>query len=226
MLLILSILPKSLLACWLAFAGVSANSQAARPPCTLEMAVYDPTGGRLPVKVTRVSVKDGSTRIELLGNAVDGIAVTSSGDKVLFSSDRIVGKRPLDVALEGPGGKRISSQVFVTACQQRRSLFLGESDSGLDVAFVSIAGRLSGCQLAGDWWVRAVPMFGGHDGTTAEDGYVGPHGAFSLQVAPVGVRRILVIGQGRQPVKSIGFDVTLGRSQDLGRVDLAGSCPQ
>ncbi len=202
--------------------------QAAPPRlgCILEMPVYDPLGERLPFRVTRVAVRDGNMTKDLLGKTVDGIYTTVNGDRVFFSTDRIVGKRAIEVSLVGPKGARISSHVFVTACRQRRSLVFGQSDSGLDVAFVPLRGRLVGCRYTGDWWVRAMTMFGGHEGTTAEDGYVQEDGTFTLEVAPVGVRRILVIGKGGQPVRSIGVDVMVGKSIDVGLINLIGACPQ
>ncbi len=193
--------------------------------CFLEMPVYDPFGNRLSFRVVRVAIKNGGVRTDLLGKTVDGITIRSAGDRVLFSSDRIVGKRPIEVTLEGPQSRRVTSEVYPTTCRQRRSLFYGQSDTGATVAFIQIKGRLSGCTIDRDWWVRATPMFGGHDGTTAEDGYVEADGTFSLEVAALGVRRILVIGRGRHPVKAVGVDVTVGRPTDVGLISLAGLCP-
>ncbi len=206
--------------------GSAPHASPPRLGCVLEVPVYDPHGSRLRFRVNRVAVRDGNMTRDLLGKQVDGIYTTASGDRVFFSTDRIVGKRAIEVSLEGPNGTRISSHVLVTACRQRRSLSFGQSDSGLDVAFVPLRGRLVGCSYAGDWWVRTMTMFGGHDGTTAEDGYVEKDGTFTVEVAPLGVRRILVIGRGGQPVRSIGVDVTVGQSIDVGLINLTGACPQ
>lgn len=192
--------------------------------CVLELPVYDQLGNRLPFRVTRVVVRNQNATADLLGKRVDGILTSASGDRVLFSSDRIVGKRAIEVSLQGAGGARLVSSVFVTSCKQRHSLVFGESDLGLDVAFVAIRGRLLGCTFTGDWWVRSVAMFGGHEGQSVEDGYVAEDGTFTVQVSPKGVRRLLVIGKGREPLKSLGVDLTTGRSADVGSVNLTGEC--
>jgi hypothetical protein len=196
------------------------------PPCILEVPVYGPFGDRLPFKVTGLAFEEGGRKVDLLGRQIDGIAFTSKGDRVFFSSDRIVGARPINVTLEGPNGARITSEMIVSGCRARRSLFFGQSDLGDDVNSVPIKGRLSGCQFVGDWWVRAMPMFGGQLGTAVEDGYVGSNGSFWLSLGTTGVRHLLVIGKGRDPVKVIGVDITVGKQHDLGTVDLTGDCPK
>lgn len=224
--LLINILPLTFVmaSCCLGLGGAVLIEEP-RSGCVLEMPVYDPSGNRLSFHVTRVVVRSGNTTTELLGKKVDGISTNASGDRIMFSSDRIVGKRAIEVTLQGPGRTRLTSDVFVTSCRQRHSLVSGESDLGLDVAFVPIRGRLSGCKYAGDWWVRSVTMFGGQERTTVEDGYVAEDGTFTVQVSPNGVRRILIIGKGSIPVKSIGVDVAVSKSVNIGSLDLTGGCP-
>ncbi len=194
--------------------------------CVLEVPVYGPHGDRLPFKVSSVALDHGHKRVDLLGKTVEGLTVRSNGDRVFFSSTRIVGARPIEVTLEGPRGERVVSRIIVTECRLRRSLFFGQSDLGFDVSAVRITGRLSGCRFIGDWWVRAMLMFGGHDGAALEDGYVEPDGSFRLSVAAVGVRRLVVIGRGSEPIKVIGADIVVGKETDVGTVDLSGNCPK
>src|SRR5260221_8784459 len=209
----------------LLMSACAAHSDEPPPPCILEIPVYSPLGDRLPFKVTRLSIKDGDGKIDLLGKKTDGMAITSKGDRVFFSYDRIVGASRIEITLEGPDGARITSEMIVTACRLRRSLFFGQSELGIDVSSVSIRGRLSGCQFGGDWWIRAMPMFGGHFGAALEDGYVEVDGSFWLRVGAVGVRRLVVVGKGNQPVRVIGVDITVGKENYLGTVDLTGLCP-
>jgi hypothetical protein len=196
------------------------------PPCILDVPVYNPFGDRLLFKVISVAFTEGTRRMDILGRTVDGISTTSTADRIFFSSNRIVGARPIEVTLEGPNRVRISSKMIVTECRLRRSLFFGESNLGYDVTSIAIKGRLSGCQFVGDWWVRAMPMFGGHFGSALEDGFVESDGKFWLNAGTTGVRHLLVIGKGKQPIKVIGIDVTVGDNPDLGVVDLAAVCPQ
>ncbi len=69
-------------------------------------------------------------------------------------------------------------------------------------------------------------MFGGHDRVLVIDGYVQSDGAFWLVLDAYGVRHVLIIGKGREPVKVIGLDVTVGKKIDAGVIDLNGQCPR
>lgn len=42
----------------------------------------------------------------------------------------------------------------------------------------------------------------------------------------VGERHLLTIGKGNQPVKTFGVNVTIAKPNDMGTLDLTGSCPQ
>lgn len=196
------------------------------PPCILDVPVYDPHGNRLPFNVVGLTVEVEGSKTELLGKEIDGIRITSKGDRVFFSSARIIGTGPIEVTLESSKRDLIKTKVYIAACRLRRSLFYGQSDLGYDVTSVFIRGRFSGCRFTGDWWVRAMAMFGGHLGSALEDGYVESDGAFWLYVGATGVRRLLVIGKGKQPIRVVGFDVTVGKEHDIGNIDLSGSCPQ
>jgi hypothetical protein len=200
-------------------------AQEPQPACVLEVPVYDPSGGRLAFRVIRVSPADHKD-IDLLSTDHAEIRATASGDKIFFSSKRVVG-REIQVTLQDPKGATVNTQFIVTSCRLRRSLFRGRSETGADVSGINVTGRLAGCNFEGDWWVRALPMFGGHDGSVfAVDGYVQPDGAFSMLLEDYGVRHLLVIGKGKQPSKVIGFDATAGKSADLGVINLSGTCPK
>ncbi len=203
-----------------------AGAEEPRPPCILDVPVYGPFGDRLPFRVTRVTPvgAEGDKSFDLLSTKVDGIIATSNGDRIFFPSDRILG-RFIEVTLEGPKSARITTKVALMECRQRRSLFFGQSDLGFDVNGVGIRGRLSGCRFTGDWWVRAVPMFGGPEGAPVTDGYVLSDGSIVLTVGP-GVRHLVVVGKGKQPLRVMGVDITVGKLHDIGLVDLSNSCPQ
>jgi hypothetical protein len=80
--------------------------------------------------------------------------------------------------------------------------------------------------MAGDWWLRAMPMFGGHEERTAYEGYVHPSDAtFALTAGLFGERHLLVLGHGKFPVKTFSVDVTVGTKNDVGVIDLSATCP-
>jgi hypothetical protein len=191
--------------------------------CVIEFPVYDPFGTRLAFKISRVSPQ-GNPKLNLLSATPPPF--TSKGDRVFFSNLSLIG-RNLEVVLDGPKGAQVTARTPVTACRLRRSLFWGISDAGPDVNGIAVSGRLSGCQFGGDWWVRALPLFGGHEGegNYTVDGYVESDGRFMLVLGPLGVRRLLIIGHAKDPVRAIAVDVTQGKPTDLGIIDISGACP-
>jgi hypothetical protein len=112
-------------------------------------------------------------------------------------------------------------------CQQRNSLRYGQEFDGFDVAWSTISGHLSGCQFTGDWWVRAMPMFGGPGAAWAYDGHIRSDGKFSISGNMPGVRHMIVVGKDKQPIRVIAVDVTVGIAEnEAGSVDLTGLCPK
>ncbi len=194
-------------------------------PCVLEVPVYDPFGTRLAFAVVGVTLAD-NRKIDLLAAKVDGMATVVRGEKVLFSSRRIVGGAAIEVTLQGPRGARISDRMVITDCRLRRSLVYGQADRGLDVWRTLVTGRLVGCRLEGDWWVSALPMFGGHQGVQKVDGHIEVDGTFRLGLGTWGVRHVVLVGKDKHPVRAFGIDVVVGKDVDIGVIDLRGSCPK
>jgi hypothetical protein len=214
--LVIRLLGVAFLCLYLSPAAHAAN-------CVMEFPVYDPFGTRLTFDVSRVSPQE-NPKVNLL--SVNPHDLTSKGDRVFFNSLGLIG-RGLEVVLQGPNGSHVTTRTVVTACRLRRSLFWGVSDTGADVNGITVDGRLSGCQIIGDWWVRAVPEFGGHEGEGdyTVDGYVESDGRFSLVLGPLGVRRLLIVGHAKSPIKVIAVDVTQGKATHLGTIDISGACP-
>lgn len=200
-----------------------AHARAAQENCIIDFPVYDSFGARLEFKVSRVS-PEGNANTNVL--SAKPTIMTSKGNQVFFSDRRLVG-RTLVVLLEGPKGAQITTRTVITACRLRHSLFFGKSDAGPDVDGIAVNGRLSGCRFVGDWWVRAVPIFGGHEGwgDYAVDGFVESDGSFTLVLGPLGVRRLLIVGQGKDPIKVVAIDVTQGKMANAGAIDLSKDCP-
>lgn len=196
-------------------------------PCVVEIPVYSATGERLPFSVAHVTPEgaEGPHYVDMLATAIDGIKVTAMGDKVLFWSRRIVGARAIKITLTGPKGAQTSTTVTVTQCRQRTSLTYGQSDLGFDVAGMYATGQLAGCAFSGDWWVRGLPMFGGGGSHAIRDALVRRDGHFVIALPSNGVRHLFIIGKGKQPVRVIAMNMTIGERNDLGRIELGGFCP-
>lgn len=188
--------------------------------CFVDFPVYDPSGTRIPFRVVRVSPA-GRSDIDLLKNSPT--VLTSRDSRVIFGRS-LVG-RHMKVVLESPAGDRLSTEVAITDCRMRRSLAYGSSDIGRDVSGIRVSGRLVGCSFVGDWWVRATPQHGGHDGTYATDGRVETDGGFDLSLAALGVRHLLIIGKAQDPIRVLAFNVIVGMQHDLGNVDIGRDCP-
>ena len=201
--------------------AIPAHAQPQRP-CFLELPVYDPLGNRLQFRVTRVSPDDKPT-LNLLTLRPKDIAANE--DRVLFSDHSLLG-RILLVTLETAKGITITQSLPLFQCPQRLSLRYGESTTGADTRAEIIRGRAVGCAFIGDWWIRAMPTFGASVFPTALEGYIDSSGSFSLTGQMHGERHLVIIGKGKEPVRVFSADVTSGKVNDLGIVDLTGRCPK
>lgn len=191
--------------------------------CFVRLPVYGPHGDHLPFRVAsvRVDVKDG---IDLLSTDDPKRHARADGEKFYFPKPLL--HTPVRVTLQNDQGDIATGRIVLTSCKQRASLRYGELDSGGDVAWTSIRGRLSSCAFDGDWWIRATPMFGDVFSSPAFDGQIAADGTFSVPVEE-GVRYIIIVGKGNQPVRTCTFDVTRGGlANDVGNIDLSGACPK
>jgi len=203
--------------------ATASKAQEPAPPCVVEVPVYSPSGYLLPFRVTRVTPsQDKASDLLSIGRVFK--TTTANGYRVIFSSDKIV-SREIEVTLQDPKRVTVKTHFVVTSCRLRRSVFLGQSDTAADVTGIGMTGQLKGCKFDGDWWVRAVPMFGGHDKVFVIDGYVHSDGNFWL-VFGYGVRHLLIIGKGKEPIKTIALDATGDKRIDAGIIDLNGLCPK
>lgn len=201
----------------------SACAQGLHPPCVLEVPVYDATGNKLDFSITAVTRED-DKNVDFL-KAPDDFRMTVSGNRVYFPKNLARGLR-IELTLEGRKRGRLRKDVPLLACEQRVSARYGELDSGADVSISTAEGHLSGCRLDGDWWIRTMPMFGTADESRAIEGYVRTtDGSFRVDF-PSGERLIVVVGRDREPVKVFAVNVTAGARNNIGNVDLSGSCPK
>src|SRR5260370_185778 len=176
------------------------------PPCFLEVPVYDPSGNRLPFKIASVA-PEGEKNLDLFTIRQTEYRVVARGNRLYFSK-RWIGNRRLDITLENDKGVTWVFSVPLMDCQQRASVEYGRSGKGYPAAYSIITGRLTGCKLTGDWWIRAMPMFGELDSPLLHEGFIhATDGTFSVNSSMKGERHILVVGKDKQPVRAFGVDV-------------------
>ncbi|MGA2436645.1 MAG: hypothetical protein ABSG25_15325 [Bryobacteraceae bacterium] len=208
------------LALFLAATGMCSDS--AKLDCSVQLPAYDEIGNRIQLKITSVA-RDGMIHPNLLTTTGD-FHMMVHGQSLDFSSAAL--RHRIDVTYITPDGKKLTTRLVLMACHQRASLEYGNLDSEADVIGSTITGRITGCKLNGDWWIRAMPMFGQCTEGLVE-GYIRQaDGMFQLDGNMWGDRHIIVIGKGKEPVKAFAVNVTVGGlHNDVGTIDLSGSCP-
>lgn len=210
-----------------ALAAVMSAAPQPSPSCFVELPVYGPDGELRKFSVR--SVRTLETKTELL-------SATREEDRVVVGQDRIYlpqkwVRSALEVVLEGtdpmqrvPAPVRIKAIIEVAACEQRTTLRTGVMDSNRDIGVTSIAGRVTGCRIDHTWWVRALPMFGGHDRMSTYDGYIKADGSFQVVGMLQGERHIVIFGRGVLPLKVVAFNVTGNASNSVETVDVSDLC--
>src|SRR5579871_4274880 len=185
-------------------------AEEVQPPCFVELPAFGPQGEPLTSKIAAVypPPEQGDSSIDLLTIPQRQYRMMADGNRLDFPKE-FVG-RTIMVTFESERHRTLRRRVVLTACHQRTSIVFGESDSAVDVASSTVSGRISGCEIAGDWWVRAMPMFGGQDSPTSYEGYVAGDGLFHIDASFAGHRHILIIGRGKDPVRAIPVNVVVG----------------
>jgi hypothetical protein len=218
--------------------------RAARPECFVDLPVFDPFGNKAAFEIIEVQVvqsddEEGGPNLLTSGDQ-NGLA-SAEGDRLFFPKGWLGGQRLLHVtlrsldlaglkeALHMPRLKTpltLRKTIELTGCEQRTSLRVGVSHTNWDITVATIEGHISGCQLDSEWWIRAVPMFGGHVERSTYEGFIhGNDGSFSVTAHMRGERHILIVGRGKQPLMAIGVDVTAGGGKtDVGVLDLSAAC--
>lgn len=199
--------------------GCAADSRA----CYADFPVFDPEGNRLAFEIVLVRPED-YEGINLLRPSEFGIRYEARGSRLYFGKE-LVPSRTLVVELENNDQIRVSTSFAPFDCRQRVSLRFGNSDSGRDVGSTFVRGRLSGCDIKDDWWVRAAPMFGSYGNPISDHSSVSTEDGSFWVVAKGGFRHIVTIGRGRRVVRSVEADVTEGVRNDVGEIDLSQYCP-
>jgi hypothetical protein len=211
------------LALALIFTGIGGCSQDV-PPCLLELPVYDAAGDRLNMSIVSVTREDDRS-VDFL-KATRDVRMKAMRDVLRFPEKLATGLR-IEVTLSDEHRRRTVARIPLLHCEQRASLRHGQSDTGADVTISSAEAYIVGCKIDGNWWVRTMPMFGAPDYTSsALQGYIRARDGFVRIDFPMGERLIVVLGRGKELVKSFAVNVTAGRNNVLGPIDVTGSCPK
>lgn len=189
--------------------------------CFLEVAVYDAQGNRLEFNITGVYVREGDSVTDILHHPINQGRLRIDRNR-LYHQNITLPSRRFEMKLSGGSRREFRRDFVLETCQSRLSANYDEADNGQDAGPSFIDGRLSGCSFAGDWWIRAVPMF---DDLEPTEAYVDPkNGTFSV-AAYRGFRYLVVAGKGKDALKVISANVTRGGvTTHLGVVDMAGAC--
>jgi hypothetical protein len=218
-----------------------ARSQNARPECFVELPVFDPLGNEVPFEIVAVQADD--TGPNLLTIADERWRGVADADRIYFPKAWLSRNNLIHVALRAQDGAELKkslnltrlkgpvtlkSTVELASCEQRTSLRIGIRDTESEVHGARIDGRIAGCQLDKDWWVRAMPMFGGYDAPSIYEGLIRlTDGTFSIAAPMRGERHILVIGKAKEPLLAMGVDVMSGGGKtNVGVLDLSKTCPK
>jgi len=217
----------------LAVPTILSCAPATRFPCYIDVPVFGPTGDTLSHEYEIVAARwyEGHNppiirEANLLtSNTAD--RMEARGTRLYFTESARARAVQLVLRKRRDKKDRFSGVLELAACGGRASLQVGQRFQGDDVFATRVYGRLVGCKLGEDWWLRAMPMFGGYMDASVYEGKIrASDGSFSLIAGLRGERHIFVIGKGRDPVKAVGINVIVGgRPIEVGNIDISGSCP-
>lgn len=192
--------------------------------CTCEFRVFSRNGQRLPFRVEAVTLVDRDSDGWKRSGSMDG-------SRVWFPAATI--GSVVRVRLSDEAGHKLDKQVSLTACNQRTSfLYVSRNEEKEHPAF-EISGRLTGCRLNSQWWVRAMDMFGEMTGgqlafggmPTARDGFLDAvTGEFTIPLGSAGTQ-IVVVGFDKHPLASFAAGTVERSPGRLGSIDISGVCP-
>lgn len=193
--------------------------------CPVDISLHDAVGRELQFAITGatpvVGERPGADLLKLKNRRIAYV----DGRRLVLGSDDVVG-RFLRVRVSISDGREDTFTFVVTQCPQRSSFRVGEAEQGIgDVSMNSIKGRLTGCIITRDWWIRVMPMFGSVTEAAIAEGRIETNGVFSVVGDLQGERQIVVIGRGDQPVHAFGFNVTSAAVNRTGDIDISSRCP-
>lgn len=205
---------------FLEIAGFCAAAERPKQ-CRLELPVYDAHGNRL--RYTLHSVK--ARGVDLLKMTDPKFRVLAGTDLLMVPETLVSRLTELDLGLQ-IGSRVVERAVKLLGCPQKVSIVDGSLAADA-VGTSLVVGRLTGCDLSGDWWIRAAPMFGIRMNRDHHEGVISPtDGRITMISSFDGVRHMVIVGKAKLPVKALAIDITEGGANDLGVIDLKDACPK
>lgn len=207
---------------WLVLCSVALRAEGKM--CEAYLPVYGAAGDLLPSRVTGVFATNNPKAANLLFER--RIKITVRGNKLDFPAEAVDRSIFIDIELVGRRYVIERSILFLGACQMLRSYQIGILNAGIgDSSSESVSGRLIGCTDYTGWWIRAVPMFGELKNELFE-GRVLTDGRFIVFGNTDGRRFALMIGKGKEIIKSIGVNIVAVGVNKTGDIDVSGLCPR
>lgn len=208
------------------------------PECFVEFAAYDNAGKDLEnwqvtgiTELVRFS-RENET-VDLLATDELEFRPVIVGKRIYFHK-RWISLDPWRVELRNGEGQSVEKEITLYSCEQQRESFVVDENlptGDMAVDWFERSGRLKGCSLDKDWWIRSSPLFAippriDPDLFSTFDGTIeAATGEFTIR-ARFGVRHMLVVGRGNEPVKVFAVNLDAGSADhDLGEFDLSDACP-
>jgi hypothetical protein len=198
---------------------------AVEKKCVCEFRVYSWDGQLLPFRVSSVTLAEGSVNGDRWQRHVE-----IQGSRTWFPAGT-VGVQ-IRVQMSDGAGRTLDRQVPIGSCDQRTSFLYGSEDKAQHDAAFEISGRLTGCKLNADWWVRALDMYGEMTARQhpsagmpkARDGFLDfATGVFSIPAGSPGPQ-IVVVGMEKDPLIGVVAGTVERRRGDLGTIDISSFC--
>lgn len=197
--------------------------------CFVEFAGYDPQGKRLPL--VEIASAGSIDERYMLVNITREFALepldrrpTISGNRLYFPRV-MMGLGPIGVIVHAPNAGSGQKILSITACRQAESIFVGDVwPQTSEALFTKFTGRVTGCSLVGDWWVRSELLFGN---TQPYESSIDAETGKFLILANGTARHLIVVGKGSNPVKAFTrFYKGHIDGVNLGLLDISDSCPR
>ena len=193
--------------------------------CSIETPVYDSRGYPVAFSVESITRVNAGIEMESLLSEGEPRQIARRSGRLAFS-EALIGVA-VKITLRIEGGLRLSRTIELRDCRGRASFQYGSESNGGIAAGSRVKGRIVGCLLAGDWWVRLFPMFGGYGDVAIDEAPVDAStGLFSFTTSMPGRRQLLIVGRGQNPIKAVGINITEGANNDVGRLDIQLNCPK
>ena len=196
--------------------------------------VYDSNGNRIIFSIEKaVDVISGKDVLLYPGAAKLG----RDHDTIMFQNESMAFDRKYLLTLnklapvqisdrQSVRNRHFTSEILISGCSQRISIVSPPALTGMvDSVGLFAIGRVVGCKIDGDWWVRAYPMFGTESSIAAVEGSIQPDGNFRIRGFMLGQRAIVFVGMGKHALKVLSADLHEETFNDLGTLEMGATCP-